>query len=89
MIVSEERIYHLAHVIMDAPWKDDLIDYKDEAKVLKSIREVLLDYFKKDEKVSEIVRNKISSLKNKVFEGSREWEVLYNKYYEEEFKKLI
>lgn len=89
MIFSEDRIYHIAHLMADAAWKDDLIDYKDEEKALKEVRRVLIEYFRKDEIVDELVRKKIMNLKKSVYEGSREWDILYKKYYEEEIKKQI
>jgi len=88
MIFSEDRIYHIAHLITDCIWKDNLVDYTDEEKAVREARRTLMDYFSKDEKVDNIVRNKISSLKKTVYEGSRDWEVLYKKYYEEEMNKL-
>lgn len=88
MIFSEERLYHLAHIMTDCIWKDNLVDYSDEEKAVREARRTLMDYFSKDEKVDEIVRRKISSLKKTVYEGSRDWDVLYKKYYEEEMNKL-
>ena len=89
MNISEDRIYHLAHLITDKIWKDDIVDYEEDDKVVRAARNVLIEYFDRDEKIAELVRNKIRSLKNSVFEGSREWEVLYKKYYEEEIKKIL
>ena len=89
MIFSEERIYHIAHILTDCIWKDDLVDYKNEDKAVREARKVLIDYFSKDERVDEMVRKRITSLKKGVYEGSREWDILYSKYYEEEMKKLL
>ena len=89
MLFSEERIYHLAHLLTDCIWKDELVDYKDEDKAIKQAKRVLLDYFSKDERVDESVRHRISSLKRGVYEGSREWDILYKKYYDEEMDKLL
>ena len=89
MLFSEERIYHIAHLLTDCIWKDDLVDYKDEAKAIKQAKRVLFDYFSKDERVDEIVRQRISSLKRGVYEGSREWDILYKKYYDEEMSKHL
>jgi uncharacterized protein len=88
MIFSEERIYHIAHLITDCIWKDNLVDYTDEEKAVREARRTLIDYFSKDEKVDDMVRKKIASLKKTVYEGSRDWDVLYKKYYEEEMGKL-
>ncbi len=89
MLFSEDRIYHIAHLITDSAWKSDLIDYSNEEKAVREVKAVLVDYFSKDEKVDELVRKRIISLKRGVYEGSREWDVLYKKYYEEEMQKLL
>lgn len=89
MLFSEERIYHIAHLLTDCIWKDTLVDYRDEDKAIKQTKRVLFDYFSKDERVDDIVRQRISSLKRGVYEGSREWDVLYKKYYDEEMSKHL
>jgi hypothetical protein len=47
----------------------------------------LTGYFDRDSRLDEIVRQKIRSLSRPVPPGSREWEILYRKYREEEMKK--
>lgn len=89
MLVSEDRINFLAHLVCDGIWKDDLVDYEDEDKVLKELRKFMHDYFSKDEKVDKSVKDKIATLKKAVYEGSDEWNILYKKYYDEEFKKIL
>ena len=89
MLFSEDRIYHIAHLITDCIWEDDLVDYKNEDKVVREARKVLVDYFSKDDRADETVRKRIQSLKKGVYEGSREWDILYKKYYEEEMKKHL
>ena len=89
MIFSEERISHLAHLLTDCIWKDELVDYKNDDKAVKQAKRILLDYFSKDERVDVIVRERLATLKRGVYEGSREWDVLYKKYYDEEMNKLL
>jgi uncharacterized protein len=89
MLFSEDRIYHIAHLIIDCIWKDDLVDYKNEDKAVREARKVLVAYFSKDDRADEVVRKRIQSLKKGVYEGSREWDILYKKYYEEEMKKHL
>jgi len=89
MIFTEDRIYSIAHIVTDSIWNDDLVDYSDEDKAVREVRKVLMEYCSRDEKIAETVRQKILSLKKSVYEGSREWEVLYKKYYEEETKKHL
>jgi uncharacterized protein len=89
MIFSEDRLYHIAHLLTDRIWKDDLVDYKNEDKAVRIARKVLVEYFSKDERADEVVRKRINSLKKGVYEGSREWDILYKQYYEEEMKKHL
>lgn len=87
MRLSEERITHIAHLVCDGLYKEDLVDYTDDDEALKFIKKALLDYLHIDDEIDDEVRRKITSLKRGVFEASREWEILYKKYYEEEAQK--
>ena len=87
MKLSEERISHLAHLIWDALYDEDLADYPDEEETLKGIKRAIFEHLKTDDQIDDLVREKIASLKRGVQEGSREWDILYRKYYEEEAAK--
>ena len=85
--LSENRISHLAHLIIDGLWKEDLADFSNEARALAETKGVLAEFFNPDDRLDEIVRQKIQSLSRPIPPGSREWDVLYRKYLEEELKK--
>lgn len=85
--LSDNRISHLAHLIIDGLWKEDLVDFPNEARALAETKSVLKDFFGREDRLDEVVRKKIQSLSRPVPPGSREWEVLYRKYLEEEIKK--
>jgi len=85
--LSENRISHLAHLIIDGLWKEDLADFPNEARTLAETKGVLAEFFNLDDHLDEIVRQKIQSLSRPIPPGSREWDVLYRKYLEEELKK--
>ncbi len=87
MKLTEERITHIAHLICDGLYQDDLVDYANDDAALLQIKKTLLGYLKIDDEIDTEVRRKITSLKRGVSEGSREWEILYKKYYEEEGQK--
>ncbi|MBI5588544.1 MAG: DUF507 family protein [Deltaproteobacteria bacterium] len=87
MRLSEDRISHLAHLISDGIWKDDLVDFKNDEKALLEIKKSITDYLKVEDEADSVARNKIRSLSRDVPEGSREWEILYKKYFEEEKSK--
>ena len=84
MRLTEDRISHISHKIWDALYNDDLVDYPDDAKALKGIKAAMTNYLKIDDEIDDAVRQKIDSLKRGVAEGSREWDILYKKYQEEE-----
>ena len=84
MILSEDRQTHLAHVIIDGIWNDDLVEYSNEDDAIREAKRVIIQYVKRETTIDEAVRQKITSLKRGVLEGSREFDLLYKKYYEEE-----
>ncbi len=87
MQVSEERISHVAHKILDRLWRDDLMDFPDEARALGAIKSSITDYFAVADEIDAIVRKKLSSYSQAKVPGSREWDVLYQKFFREEAGK--
>ena len=87
MKLSEDKISHLSHLIKNALDQMDGISIDEPLKLLNETKEILLSYCQLDEKVDEIVRNKLQSYSRNIGEGSREWDVLYQKHFEEEMKK--
>jgi hypothetical protein len=83
MSVSEDRISHISHEIVERLWRDDLADLTDERRALDRIKQSLTAYFHVAEEIEEAVRAK---LKTKVT-GSRDWDILYHKYFQEELLK--
>jgi hypothetical protein len=84
MILTEERQTHLAHVIADTIWEDDMIDFTDDEVAIRMAKKAIADFVKEDQAIDDAARAKVSSLKRNVVEGSPEWDILYKKYYEEE-----
>jgi hypothetical protein len=87
MQFSEERISHIAHKILDRLWRDDLVDFPDEARALGAIKSSITDYFAVADEIDAIVRKKLSSYSQAKVPGSREWDVLYQKFFREEAGK--
>ncbi|MFC2163885.1 DUF507 family protein [Acidobacteriota bacterium] len=87
--LSREKINFLARQILDLMFENDDIEFLDESNeirltVVKSIEEEMKLYELIDKKAIE----KIESQKKAIKEGSREWEILYRKYYNDEIAKL-
>lgn len=83
MIISEDRQSHLAHVITDAVYDDDLVDFTDEDLALRLAKKAVVEFVKEDEAIDKEARERVASLKRGVLEGTPEWDVMYRKYYEE------
>ena len=85
--LSESRISHLAHLVMNGVRQAKLVDFQSEGRALAETKQVLHDFFQREDHIDDIVRQKISSLSRHVPPGSREWDILYRKYFEEEARK--
>ena len=78
---------HLAHLVMDGLRKAKLADFPNEGRALAETKQALRTFFHSEDQIDEIVRQKIGSLSRHVPPGSREWDILYRKYFEEESRK--
>ena len=88
MRLNEDRISHLSHLILDKLMQDRNVDaVQPEERVLREIKRTITDELRFDDEADEVVRKTIQSLSRRVPEGSREWEVLYQKYREEELRR--
>jgi len=85
--LSESRVSHLAHIVIDGLRKGGLADFNNEGRALSETKQVLNDFFAREDAIDDIVRHKIESLSRRVPVGSREWDILYRKYFEEESRK--
>lgn len=85
MRLSEQRISHLAHLIHDGLWRDDLVDYPDEVRALNTLKQKLSALLSVEEQVDVKVREMLS--RQRKVPGSREWQILYDKYFREEMEK--
>lgn len=86
-ILSEERLSHIARLVVDGIWDDDLVDYTDDDAALRAAKKGLADFVKIVSEVDSSARAKVASLKRGVVEGSPEWDVLFSKYFEEELQR--
>lgn len=87
MRLSEDRVSHISHKIHDRLYLDELVDYIDEDEALRVIKKAITDYLVLEDQIDEAVRAKIRTLKKGIVEGSPEWEVLHQRYFEEEMRK--
>ena len=87
MLISEERQNHLAQLITDGLWNDDLVDYEDDDRAFRAAKKGIFLFVQEDEDIYEKACSMVHSLKRNVVEGSSEWDVLVKKYYEQELNR--
>lgn len=87
--LSREKINYLSRRILEHLFEDDSIEFLDEPNEIRlSIVRSIEDELKLYELIDQKAIDKIESQKKPIKEGSREWEILYRKYYNEEISKL-
>jgi hypothetical protein len=79
--LSREKINYLSKQVLGLLNSNDQVEFLDDPK---AIEEEMRLYENLDRKAID----KIQSQKKSIEEGSREWEILYRKYYNEELTKL-
>ena len=72
---------------MDRLWRDDLADFPEESRALQTVKSSIEAFFSSAAEIDDTVRKKLASYGKSKVPGSREWEVLYRKLYEEEAAK--
>ncbi len=87
MRMSRERLFHLADVILKELGTTAGVSFKAPDDVRTEIIRALTEEAKLAESIDGEVRKILGSYSRPMPEGSREWEVLYDKTREEVFKK--
>ena len=89
MRLSDDKINHLSHVVMKELEQWDGIDFlRDENDVRLGVKGGLQEGLGIIEAVEEKVKRSLLSYSRKILEGSREWDVMFAKTFEEELHKL-
>lgn len=85
MMLSDEKITHLTHILLKGLINKGLISLKDEeSQIRKEIKRTIISELKIGEDIDTAVRKKLQSFSKKLTEGSPEWEILYKKFFDEE-----
>ena len=85
MMLSEDKISHLSHVVLKGLRDKKLIEMiEDESKIRREIKRTIVLEMKTGEEIDSAVRKKLQSFSRKIVEGSPEWEILYRKFFREE-----
>ena len=87
MRMSRERIFHLTDLIVEELEASPAVQVKNHEDLRPEIMRALTEESKLEETVDSEVRKILGSYSRNMPEGSREWEVLYQKTREEVFKR--
>ena len=85
MTLSEARLSFLSHAILKAVGEGNLGKVRNERLFLVEVKKALNDGFSLDGELDRLAR---SRMPKRVVPGSREWDILYRRYYEEARAKL-
>lgn len=89
VLEHDERYSHLSHEILELIWKKDLIDYNvSENKVKNVIYSAIEGYLKGFSKAEAAAFEALEKREKPLAQGSPEYELAFERAYEEELKKL-
>jgi hypothetical protein len=89
MRLTREKTVRLSHVVTDVlVSSDDVVFVEDRDTIRQEIVQIISALLKEEEALETHVREKISSQKREILEGTEEWDVLYRRYYAEEMRRL-
>lgn len=83
-MISAERQAHLAHILTEAIWKDDLVDFSDDDAALKVAKAGISKFVVESKEIESLVTNRVKSLNKGITEGSPEWTKFFDKFLAEE-----
>jgi hypothetical protein len=83
--LSEARLSFLSHAFLKAVTEGGLGRVRNERLFLAEAKRGLADGFSLDSRLDQLAR---ARMPRRVVPGSREWDILYRRYYEEERAKL-
>lgn len=84
----EDRYNDISHKVLEKAWKENLIEYNvSENRVKNIIYNAIEAYLESFEGIEDIVIEKISHYKRKLIPGSEEYELVFERLYEEELRR--
>jgi len=88
MILSEERISYLSHLILKEMKVISGVRFlQEEERVIQEIQHIMMSELKLEEQIDQMARQRLASYSRRIEEGSPEWDILYKKFFEEELKR--
>ncbi|MBE2984528.1 DUF507 family protein [Campylobacter sp. RM9344] len=88
ILTHEDRFSNVAHKILETVWKSSLVEYNVSENRVKNVIYSSIDgYLKNYEKIEDDVLEKIESYKHKLIPGTQEYDIVFERLYQDELKK--
>lgn len=85
---KDERYNSLSHEILDAIIQEDIVWFDVSENMIRNIiYKAINTYAKTYESIEDFVQEKIKSYKRKIMVGTEEYDIVFEKLYEEELRK--
>jgi hypothetical protein len=90
MGLSRSKINHLSQVIVKGLENvPGVMFYEPDNDIRLEVVRSLTQALKLEDEIDAFVRRKLNSYSRPLPEGSREWDILYDKFYDEEIDKRL
>ncbi|MBP9565903.1 MAG: DUF507 family protein [Sulfurospirillum sp.] len=84
----EDRYNEVAHKILETCWKQGLIEYNVSENRIKNVVYMAIEsYVEHFQEIENEVADKIANYKRKLVPGSEEYDLIFEKLYEEELRR--
>ena len=87
MKLSADRQSYLSHKLADRLLKKNLVTAPSKEVLFEQVKSAVSFFVQEWEEMEKEVLQKIESIKRGIRPGSSEWDVLYNRFLEESFRK--
>lgn len=88
MKLSREKINHLTNLVVKDLEECEDVDFLVEPQELRmNVLRAISNELIIDDEIEEEVRRILSTYSSRLVEGSRDWEILFNKHYDQEAKR--
>ena len=87
MKLSPDRQNDLVNTILEELLDKEFVKASSRDVLFESLKKAFVFFTEEWEQLDEDISQKVRSIKRGVQPGSSEWEVLYNRFFEESFRK--
>src|SRR5437899_12075315 len=90
MRLTREKIIRLSHQITEVLVESEEVEFVDDRDTIRQqVVQILTATLKEEETIVLAVRKRITSQKKEILEGSAEWDVLRQKYYQGDVRRIV